>query len=137
MNNFVPRGIRNNNPGNIRLSMSTTWLGQVQGDDPSFCTFDTDAHGIRAIAKIIVNYERKDNETTVREMINRWAPPAENDTSAYVDAVASGVGVGADDTIDVTNPTTLASIVTAIIQHENGQQPYEEDLILTSVQEAL
>ena len=57
-------------------------------------------------------------------MIGRWAPPNENDTGAYVRAVAASVGVGADEEIDVHEFAILRPLTLAIIRHENGQQPY-------------
>lgn len=133
----MPRGVRNNNPGNIRLNPSITWMGQIEGTDQSFCTFDTPEDGIRALAKIVVNYQIAHHLNTVENIINRWAPPVENNTMAYVNAVSRAAGVQPTDQIDVTQPTMLASIVTAIIQHENGEQPYDVDVITNGVQEAL
>jgi hypothetical protein len=59
-------------------------------------------------------------------MIGRWAPPNENDTGAYVRAVAASVGVGAEDEIDVHDYAILRPLTLAIIRHENGQQPYTD-----------
>ncbi len=59
-------------------------------------------------------------------MIGRWAPPNENDTGAYVRAVAASVGVGEDDEIDVHDYAILRPLTFAIIRHENGQRPYTD-----------
>ena len=122
----TPRGIRNNNPGNIRKS-AAVWLGKIAGDDPAFEVFDSPAHGIRAIAKLLLNYERKYGLNTVHGLIDRWAPPVENDTSAYVRFVAGSLAVDPDDVLDV--PARLPDLVSAIITQENGQQPYAGDVI--------
>ena len=123
-----PRGIRNNNPGNIRKSVAV-WLGEVDGQDDAFETFDTPEHGIRALAKILLNYQRKRKLRTISQIISRWAPPSENDTTAYEQTVADGVGVGINDVLDLENSIVLDSLVKAIIQHENGQQPYSDSMI--------
>lgn len=129
-----PRGIRCNNPGNIRLS-SEKWQGEIQGDDKAFKTFSDPVYGIRALAKLLLNYERKYGLNTISGLISRWAPPNENDTTAYVKAVAGACGIGAYDPIDVG--AYLPCIVPAIIKHENGKQPYSLDLIERGIDLAL
>ncbi|WP_241610277.1 structural protein [Rosenbergiella epipactidis] len=120
------RGIRNNNPGNIRWG--DDWQGLVpksERTDKSFCQFTAPEYGIRAMIIILRNYEKKHGLNTVRKIINRWAPPVENDTEAYVNSVAKQVGVDADKVIDVTDSRVMIPLLEAIITHENGSQPYE------------
>ena len=62
----------------------------------------------------------------IRGLINRWAPPGENNTEAYVAAVASAAGVGPDDEIDVDTAAVMTALVKGIIMHENGEQPYTD-----------
>jgi len=119
----LPRGIRNNNPGNIRRS-AIPWEGKVKGTDTAFETFATPEHGIRALEKNLTTYQTKHGLDTPREIVNRWAPPNENDTGAYVNVVANALGVGPDDPINVQDPATMQKLRDAIIQHENGQNPY-------------
>jgi hypothetical protein len=129
-----PRGIRNNNPGNIRHS-DTVWYGQaLNQDDPAFVQFSDPEYGIRAIAKILLTYQR-DGLNSVQGIINRWAPPSENDTDAYVQAVCNGCGVASTSPIDVR--AELPGLIKAIIQHENGEQPYTDDQIDRGVALAL
>jgi hypothetical protein len=125
----MTRGERNNNPGNIDYHKSIHWEGQLgieivpEGEHyhPRFARFDTMVHGIRALAKqILTNYRNRDC-TTVRLMINRWAPPNENETTAYVNFVCTGVGVDPDDPIDAEDKDTLVKMVRAIICQENGR----------------
>jgi hypothetical protein len=114
------RGIRNNNPGNVRKS-NTPWLGLApQQTDPEFFQFVDMAHGVRTIAMILETYSTKYGLDTVSGIVNRWAPPSENDTVAYVSAVASSAGVAPDDPLDLTDADTMFSLVRAIIAHENG-----------------
>src|SRR3569833_3001877 len=81
------RGLRNNNPGNIRKT-ATDWRGEVVGSDSAFETFATPEAGIRALAVLLRNYQRKYGLRTVRAIITRYAPPSENNTESYVSAVA-------------------------------------------------
>lgn len=128
----TPRGERNNNPGNIRLG-SVRWQGQVDGTDPAFVTFATPQDGIRALAKLLRNYQTIHGLRTVRAIINRYAPASENNTSAYVGAVASAMGVSPDAPIDLNNDATLSQLVAAIIAHENGRNVYAADTIAAGV----
>lgn len=130
------RGIRNNNPGNIEIS-GQQWQGQVAGNDTRFAAFETPEAGIRALAKNLITYQDKHGLNTVEGIINRWAPPKENQTSAYVQAVAKEVGVKPGDPINVRDPAMLAKLTAAIIRHENGAQPYGAETIDTGVKAAL
>lgn len=114
----APRGIRNNNPGNLRHGQP--WLGLAdEQSDKDFCTFKEMRYGIRALIKLLLTYRTKYSLITVRGVINRWAPPSENDTSAYITAVARALNVGPDDELPLTRDTYLA-LAKAIAAHENG-----------------
>ena len=122
----IPRGIRNNNPCNIRRS-DTQWLGLAdEQTDPDFFQFVSPMYGIRAAARILKNYWRE-GVSTLREAITRWSPPSENNTQAYVQAVCDACGAGPSDVIDLT--ALLPKLIPAMIQHENGQQPYPPQTI--------
>lgn len=117
-----PRGIRNHNPGNLRWG--DPWQGLVpekQRTDTAFCQFVSAAYGIRALTRTLVTYQDKHGFRTVRQIISRWAPSSENDTQAYVQAVASQIGRGADDRLDMQSYRDLKSVAEAIIRHENGR----------------
>lgn len=121
----TPRGLRLNNPGNIRHGKDA-WQGMASDQpDESFIKFDKPVYGIRAITRILLNYERKGFDT-IAKVIRRWAPPVENDTASYVRHVASVVGVKPNDVIDLDQCEIMLPLVRAIIQHENGQQPYSD-----------
>lgn len=114
------RGIRNNNPGNIRKG-SSAWRGlSATQSDSAFLQFESMAYGIRALVVTLRTYATKHGLRTVRGIINRWAPPNENDTGAYVRQVATALGVDADQAVDPYDPDTAFRLVRAIIKHENG-----------------
>jgi len=128
-NMLTSRGLRNNNPGNIRLS-NTTWQGQsATQTDGSFIQFDSPEYGIRAIAKILNSYASR-GINTVQDIINTWAPSTENNTAAYIQDVANQMGVSPDATVTDANK---ASLIAAIITHENGSQPYSQQQIDTGI----
>ena len=119
------RGFRNNNPGNVRLGLPWQGLAQTQ-TDPSFCQFVAPQWGIRAIARILIHYDHE-GICTVRRIINTWAPPVENNTDAYVADVAAQCKVFPDEQINVTE--YLPQLIAAIIIHENGSNPYSDEVI--------
>lgn len=130
------RGIRNNNPGNLEYSKSNPWVGQT-GDDGRFAKFETPEHGIRALGRNLMSYQQQGIDT-VSEIINRWAPPTDNnDTTAYIKAVCEQLGVSADEPLDSSNPDTLKALCAAIIHHENGSQPYSDQQLTSGVSAAL
>lgn len=133
----TPRGIRNNNPGNI-VQSGIAWRGKLaQPTDDRFEQFDTAENGIRALAKLLLSYQDKHGLRTPRGIINRWAPPSENDSLAYAKVFGDALGVGIDETVDLHRTTTLIAATLAIIRHENGVQPYAADLIAAAVVDAL
>lgn len=137
----MTRGTDNNNPGSIDFHETVTWVGQVgleTGHVPNrFVKFDTPFHGLRALALVLLAYQRKHGLTTIDGIIDRWAPADENDAAAYVDDVCERCGVGPDDTINLEDPLLLAKLVTAIVHHENGGNPYAATLIANAVDAAL
>lgn len=115
-----PRGVRNNNPGNIRKS-SDQWQGQVTGFDVAFVAFDTPENGFRAMAKILLNYYRVYRLRTLRDIITRWAPPSENDTRNYVAYVAGQTGINADFIMsEKFFMQQLPDIMQAMVKMEQG-----------------
>lgn len=134
----LPRGIRNHNPGNIDRT-AERWQGMAadQSSDKRFVVFTAPVWGLRALAKVLLSYQRKHGLRTPAAIIGRWAPPVENDTGAYARQVAKALGVGVNDQIDLQRAAMLERILPAIVQHENGQQPYPAALIAEAVRLAL
>lgn len=137
----MTRGQLNNNPGNIRHGDQWQGLADEQ-TDPDFCTFTAPEYGIRAIM-IVLNSYAKRKISTVKGIIEAWAPPSENDTDAYVADMASRLGIkptdnlvhpmrGSDGGPTITpklftqDKHTVVILAKAIIHHENGVQPYPE-----------
>ncbi|UPS62261.1 structural protein [Providencia rettgeri] len=124
MSKLPPRGIRNNNPGNIRHG--DKWRGlHPEQTDKSFCRFIAPEWGYRALFILMRTYERKHKICSIREIINRYAPPVENNTEAYIQRVAKELGVSPDDCLSVMQKDVLFALADAITRVENaGQQPW-------------
>lgn len=109
--NQTPRGIRNNNPLNIRYNARNNWVGQT-GSDGQFCKFKAPKYGVRAACKLLQRYAGNDGKTTVAEIINKWAPRTNgNDTEKYIATVCKEMNIRATDTIDVHNRDTVVRLL--------------------------
>lgn len=135
---MIPRGIRNKNPGNIERN-DIQWLGMSddQRNDHRFVVFDSIAYGIRAMAKILLTYQSKHHLKTVRAMIERWAPPSENDTKAYARHVAAHMGVGVIQEINLREDERLFLMVDAMIAFENSASRLPEAIVFEGIDMAL
>lgn len=125
------RGIRNNNPGNIRKGQDWQGLSKTQTDE-SFDQFDTPEYGIRAIEKILLSYKARGLDT-VKEIITTWAPYEENNTPAYIKAVCDHMGLTESAPLNVEDISVAELLIEAIILHENGSQPYSKDTITKGI----
>ena len=118
-----PIGIQLNNPGNLEVG-GPVFIGQV-GTQGKWLKFIDPPHGLRAIIERLKAYQINDGCTTWNQMINRYAPPSDNNpTQAYAANVAKACGMDADTPVDFTNPTICADAMEAITLQENGVQPY-------------
>ncbi|MBK5075105.1 structural protein, partial [Budviciaceae bacterium CWB-B4] len=106
------------------------WKGQLPYDpaiEKRFCRFESPEYGIRALMSLLGTYQRKYGLKTVSALINRWAPTNENNTSAYVSGVAKELGVSPTAVINVFDKKTAIGLAKAIVRHENGSQPYNDE----------
>ncbi len=116
-----PRGIRNNNPGNIRRS-SSAWQGRVswaESKDKSFEQFEYFFWGVRALVIVLRSYFTKYNLNTIEQIITRWAPPSENNTASYISSVVTLTGFKKNQVL-IPDKETLRRLTYAICDHENG-----------------
>lgn len=118
--NRIPRGVRNNNPLNIRVGNS--WQGEVShSTDKSFEQFKTMEYGIRAGFVILRRYIKHYGRNTIRKIITAWAPANENNTASYVQMVAKLSGIGPEQNIKFEDKDTMMGIVSAMIRVECGR----------------
>ena len=122
--NKVSRGIRNNNPLNIRRNPANQWQGlrPVQADK-LFCQFKAMKWGLRAAIKLLDNYIRRGAQTP-RQIIIRWAPPSENDTASYVRKACQRAGLDPD--FPVLFWADLRKLIKAMAWIESRFQPSDE-----------
>jgi hypothetical protein len=126
---MLPRGIRNNNPLNIRLDPENRWQGKVppkHNSDGAFEQFQDPIMGLRAAAVLLIAHYDRQHLDTIRKLVQVWAPPNENDTQAYARCVAEESGFGIDEPLDLHDYRCLRPILVAMIKVENGRQPYSD-----------
>ena len=118
----APRNLRNNNPGNIVDGEFARRHGAI-GSDGRFAIFPDAETGSRAMDALLESYGRRGYDT-LREVIGRWAPPSENNTSAYVASVAKRLGVSPDQRLDLSDPSVRAALAREIARHEGAVSAY-------------
>lgn len=115
----TPRGIRNNNPLNIRIG--NTWLGErMSPTDPAFEEFVAIEYGYRAAFCILRRYIRRYRKNTISAIVSTWAPASENNTQRYIDFVADRMKISPEDTIDYNDREKMAQLVAAMQLIECG-----------------
>lgn len=116
----TPRGIRNNNPLNIRIG--NTWLGEVPNPtDSDFEQFVAVKYGLRAGFCILRRYIRRYKRNTVRKIVTAWAPSSENNTERYIQLVCKFGCLDPDVEIRFEDSLTMCSLVQAMARVEVGE----------------
>lgn len=129
MKKTLPRGLRNNNPLNIRIN-SDKFVGEVQpSTDKAFKQFEAIRYGYRAAFRILKNYINNYKCDTIRKIITRWAPENENNTLAYVMTVSNRAGIAPDAPLSADNREMMVRIVAAMSYVENGVEADMVDVI--------
>lgn len=127
------RGIRNNNPFNIKKS-NHNWIGKVKGTDPTFEVFSNMYYGIRAGLKLLINYVDRGFNTPYK-IISRFAPSCENNVSNYVAFIcrdSTGAYFISPDT-KIEKLQTLCKIANRMVKYECGlSYPEEVNFCLTA-----
>lgn len=120
MQSKTPRGIRNNNPLNIRIG--NTWLGEVSDPtDSEFEQFCAVQYGLRAGFVILRRYIRRYGRNTIAKIIHAWAPTTENNTQSYIDAVSKRTGIPQDAILSFEDEKQMVALVEAMAYVECGQ----------------
>ncbi|VVT53894.1 Phage tail length tape-measure protein [Kosakonia radicincitans] len=124
------RGLRNHNPGNVRAAPNAV------GNDGSFPQFGSDADGLAAMARQLMLYGDRGNNS-ISGILHTYAPSSENNTRAYIDDVSRATGYQAQDRVNLHDPAVLRNLMSAMISHENGTQPFSRDQLDAGVSSAI
>ena len=124
----IPRGIRNNNPLNLRVG--NNWKGEVANpSDHAFEQFTEMKWGVRAAFIVLRNYIVRHKCNTIRKIISRWAPANENNTQAYIATVSQRANIKPDEVINVDNTCQMIALLLAMCYVENGQEISLDDVV--------
>ena len=125
---IIPRGIRNNNPLNIRIG--NTWLGErANPTDPAFEEFVAMEYGVRAAFIILRRYIKRYHKDTIGSIVSTWAPANENNTQRYIDQVSAQLALDPTESIKYEDKETMCKLVAAMAKVECGQ-PIPEIVIM-------
>ena len=131
---MLPRGIRNNNPLNIRRSKDK-WKGlRAVQNDACFCQFETLEWGWRAAFYLLTRtYYHTYRLYTIRAIISKWAPPMENKTEVYIANVSRLTGIAPDEPIGIPSdkPARWIAIGRAMAIQENGTESIDDFAMLS------
>lgn len=127
-NSKIPRGIRNNNPLNIRIG--NTWLGEVTNPaDNEFEQFVHVCYGLRAGFILLKRYINRYKLNTIEKIISRWAPHNENNTHSYINQVARGINIDPDTPLLYEDQNTMCALVYEMVYVENGQHIQMSEIV--------
>ena len=124
----MSRGLRNCNPGNIRRSRVCYKGEKRPSRDPEFKEFESMAYGYRAMFVLLDTYSRRYGLCTIRQMLNRYAPPVENFTEGYIRFVSEKTGIAPDEIINTRAARDMVPVVAAMSQIENGVAAVMDDV---------
>jgi hypothetical protein len=116
---MIPRGLRNNNPLNIRHN-ADVFQGEIKGNDKSFKTFSSMPYGYRAAFVTLATYLSR-GWNTIEKIIAKWAPPIENNTEGYIAKVEKWSGIPRNKELTAADGTDYIMIVAAMSFVENGK----------------
>jgi len=116
---MLPRGLRNNNPLNLRHN-NEAFQGEVKGKDKAFKTFSSLPYGYRAAFITLATYLSR-GWNTIEKIITHWAPQSENNTEKYIVDVEKWSGVPRNKELTAADGTDYILIVAAMSFVENGR----------------
>lgn len=117
-----PSNVKNNNPGNIRIS-TQAWKGKIpnsQNTDKRFEQFTEKLWGVRAMTRIVKGWIDKGKANTIASVISKYAPSSENDTAKYIEFVSKQTGIAPAQTLSA-DKKTMKPIILAMAQMETGK----------------
>jgi uncharacterized protein (TIGR02594 family) len=113
--NSVPRGIRNNNPGNLKIG-------------GTFQKYATPEEGIAAMGNLIDKFGASGRNTpqTFIKGANGKGGWSTTDQEEYIRNISKTLGIDRNQPIDLSNPEIKNKLIDIIIRQENGSNPYKK-----------
>lgn len=131
--NSSPRGIRNNNPGNLNFA-GQAGATKEGGENGRFAVFKSMRDGISALYKQIQLYFSR-GVNTIESVVNKYAPADDNNNvQAYIKQLVGATGKQADEKLSGEDTETVFKLIRGIINHENGKGYVSDQDILSGIQ---
>lgn len=129
------RGFRNNNPGNLIAAPNA--IGRDYGNNHHYAQFANSRDGIAAMSRqLMLDAERGLN--TISGYLQKYAPSkAGNNTNNYINRVSQQTGFGANEPLNMHDPSVLAKLLPAMIKVENGEQPFSYEQIMEGITDSI
>ena len=124
----MTRGLRNNNPGNIRLGSFRYRGERAKSSDKAFRQFESMVWGYRAMFVLLHTYALRRGCRTLRDYISRYAPPSENNTEAYIRRVSRMTHIDEGEVVDTLSKSMMVPLVAAMSEVENGVAAHLDDV---------
>ncbi|EPQ1031649.1 hypothetical protein ORA46_000266 [Enterobacter asburiae] len=129
----MPRGIRNNNPGNLNY-VGQTGATMEGGEGGRFAVFESMQHGVAALYKQLQLYFKR-GINTLSSIVKTYAPASDNNNvDAYISALTKATGKGANEVLDSGDTATMARLMKGIVDHENGKGYISSSDIMGGIQ---
>ncbi len=128
-----PRGIRNNNPGNLNYA-GQRGAEKEGGPNGRFAVFPSMIDGIAALYRQLKLYAGRGIDT-ISEIVKKYAPAADNNNvGAYISSLMKATGKGANEALNPEDMDTMVKLIRGIVNHENGMGHVDDKQILAGVQ---
>lgn len=129
----APRGIRNNNPGNLNYA-GQSGAKKESGENGRFAVFESMRDGISALYRQIQLYFSR-GVNTIESVVNKYAPAEDNNNvQAYIRQLVGATGKQADEKLSGEDTETVFKLIRGIINHENGKGYVSDQDILSGIQ---
>lgn len=129
----APRGIRNNNPGNLNY-VGQAGATKEGGEGGRFAVFESMEHGVAALYKQLQIYFKR-GVNTLSSIVKTYAPASDgNNVDSYISALSRATGKGANEAIDSGDTATIARLMKGIVDHENGKGYISSSDIMGGIQ---
>ena len=129
----APRGIRNNNPGNLNY-VGQSGASKESGENGRFAVFESMRDGISALYRQIQLYFSR-GVNTIESVVNKYAPADDNNNvQAYIKQLVGATGKQADEKLSGEDTETVFKLIRGIINHENGKGYVSDQDILSGIQ---
>ncbi|MGQ6231052.1 hypothetical protein ACUNFK_22895 [Serratia sp. IR-2025] len=129
----LPRGIRNNNPGNLNYA-GQAGATKEGGSDGRFAIFESMQHGVAALYRQLQLYFKR-GINTLSSIVKTYAPASDNNNvDAYISALTKATGRGANEVLDSGDTATIARLMRGIVDHENGKGYISSSDIMGGIQ---